>query len=246
VIRCKTGIQGLDQLLCGGFLRGDSILVTGPPGSGKTTLGIEFLYRGVKEFAEPGLLISFEELPDKLQRHSIGLGCNLKKLARQNHFKMICTSPSVFLEQIAMPDNLFDQTVEKLGIQRVFIEGLNLLELEISDLTRLRKLEYRIFNHFTQSLKTTLMLSYEIPRIFGIPDIISRSGVDFLADCIIMLTHVKYDSELGKALMVVKLRGSDHEKGLRHVVIDGNGLKVLSGLENGRNLLENLTQIPLN
>jgi circadian clock protein KaiC len=61
--RAKTGITGLDEMLRGGFLIGSAVLVEGAPGTGKTTLGTQFLYNGATLFDEPGLLISFEEFP---------------------------------------------------------------------------------------------------------------------------------------------------------------------------------------
>jgi circadian clock protein KaiC len=53
----KTGIQGLDELFLGGVLRGNIILVEGLPGTGKTTFGLEFIYRGITDFKEPGMII---------------------------------------------------------------------------------------------------------------------------------------------------------------------------------------------
>jgi circadian clock protein KaiC len=55
----KTGIEGLDDVLAGGLLRGSVVLVKGTAGTGKTTLGVEFIYRGAAEFDEPGLIVLF-------------------------------------------------------------------------------------------------------------------------------------------------------------------------------------------
>ena len=57
--RVRTGIEGLDQLLCGGLLRGNAVLVAGSPGSGKTSLGMQFLHNGITKYGEPGLFITF-------------------------------------------------------------------------------------------------------------------------------------------------------------------------------------------
>jgi KaiC/GvpD/RAD55 family RecA-like ATPase len=70
----KTGIQGLDDILAGGLLRGSIVLVEGTPGTGKTTLGMEFIYRGVTEFNEPGLIALFEVSPLKIMRDSAMFG----------------------------------------------------------------------------------------------------------------------------------------------------------------------------
>ncbi|MGQ0546573.1 MAG: ATPase domain-containing protein [Betaproteobacteria bacterium] len=64
----KTGISGLDAILAGGIPRGNVILVEGAIGTGETTMGVEFVYRGAKEFGEPGVIVVFEVSPDKLAR----------------------------------------------------------------------------------------------------------------------------------------------------------------------------------
>jgi len=69
-----TGIAGLDDILSGGLLRGSVILVEGGAGTGKTTLGMEFIYRGASEFGEPGLIVLFEVSPDKLIRDAALFG----------------------------------------------------------------------------------------------------------------------------------------------------------------------------
>ena len=59
----NSGIAGLDELLHGGFLPNSNILVKGFPGTGKTTLGIEFVYQGIIRYNEPGIIITFEQFP---------------------------------------------------------------------------------------------------------------------------------------------------------------------------------------
>ena len=57
--RVKTGIKGLDEMLAGGFLTESANLVEGAPGTGKTTLGMQFIYSGITQFDEPGLIMTF-------------------------------------------------------------------------------------------------------------------------------------------------------------------------------------------
>ena len=76
----KTGINGLDEILFGGFPRGNTILVSGAAGTGKTTLGVEFVYRGARQFHEPGMIVLFEVAPDKLVRDPAHFGWDLREL----------------------------------------------------------------------------------------------------------------------------------------------------------------------
>ena len=66
--RVKTGITGLDEMLGGGFLPKTANLVEGAPGTGKTTLGMQFIYNGITQFNEPGIIITFEEFPKQYYR----------------------------------------------------------------------------------------------------------------------------------------------------------------------------------
>src|SRR5216117_1670760 len=78
----KTGIKGLDEVLFGGIPRGNIILVAGSAGTGKTTLGVEFVYRGARQFNEPGVIVLFEVAPDKLIRDAALFGWDLRGLER--------------------------------------------------------------------------------------------------------------------------------------------------------------------
>ena len=57
--RVPTGIEGLDRMLGGGFVEKSANMVEGAPGTGKTTLGLQFLVHGASKLSQPGLYISF-------------------------------------------------------------------------------------------------------------------------------------------------------------------------------------------
>src|SRR5580704_19079256 len=92
----KVGIKGLDSILLGGIPRTNVIVVQGVTGSGKTLLGLEFIYRGIVEYNEPGLIVVFETSPDKLIRDANGFGWNLQELQQQKKLQIVFTSPQVF------------------------------------------------------------------------------------------------------------------------------------------------------
>ena len=73
----KTGIAGLDAILSEGIPRGNVILLEGAIGCGKTTLGVEFVYRGATLFDEPGVIVLFEVSPHKLVRDAARCGWDL-------------------------------------------------------------------------------------------------------------------------------------------------------------------------
>ena len=76
----KTGIAGLDEVLLGGIPRHNNLIVEGAPGSGKTTLGLGFIYAGAADYDEPGAIVSFELDSAKLLRDAAGFNWDLQGL----------------------------------------------------------------------------------------------------------------------------------------------------------------------
>src|SRR3989441_8749006 len=81
--RQKTGIVELDAMLRGGFLERDAVMVAGSAGTGKTTLSLQHLVNGITKFGEPGIYLTFEQLPDQIYRDAENFGWDLKKLEEQ-------------------------------------------------------------------------------------------------------------------------------------------------------------------
>src|SRR6185312_7184615 len=84
LVKCHTGIQGLDEITGGGLPWGRPTLVCGSAGCGKTVLAMEFLVRGALEYDEPGLFVCFEERTDDLAQNFASLGFDLEALADQH------------------------------------------------------------------------------------------------------------------------------------------------------------------
>src|SRR5947209_4595662 len=99
----KTGVDGLDDILLGGIPRGNVIMVQGASGTGKTLLGTEFIYRGITQHNEPGLIVIFEASPDKLIRDAANFGWNLDELQQQDKLKIVFTSPQVLELELRSP-----------------------------------------------------------------------------------------------------------------------------------------------
>jgi circadian clock protein KaiC len=91
--RIKTGILGLDEVLEGGLPRNYVHTVVGPPGSGKTTMGGQFLYRGATQYAENGVYVSIEEPPHSFASNIIGFNWNMLDLESQGKLVLLDASP---------------------------------------------------------------------------------------------------------------------------------------------------------
>src|SRR4051812_30361771 len=86
--KTPSGIAGLDEITMGGLPKGRPILVCGSAGCGKTLLGIQFLVKGITEYNEPGVFMSFEESAADLRTNVQSLGFDLKKLIAENKLRI--------------------------------------------------------------------------------------------------------------------------------------------------------------
>src|SRR6266567_781661 len=120
----KTGILGLDSILTGGIPRGNVILVEGSAGAGKTTLGLEYIYRGATEFDEPGLIVLFEVSPLKIVRDAAHFGWDIPELERLGKIRIIFTTRSVLQQELQQADSLLLAEAAKIGARRIFIDAL--------------------------------------------------------------------------------------------------------------------------
>ena len=120
----KTGIRGLDVILSDGIPRGNVTLLEGAIGCGKTTLGVEFVYRGATLFNEPGIIVLFEVSPHKLVRDAARFGWDIPALEVQRKLKIVFTSREVFRQQLQQAGSLFLEEAAQMGARRVFVDGV--------------------------------------------------------------------------------------------------------------------------
>src|SRR3990172_2498323 len=137
--RVPTGIAGLDEMLSGGFVSGSSVLLRGAPGTGKTSLALQFLLHGARQ-GEPGLMISFEEFPNSLHRDAASLGWNLNELEEKELLHLHFTSPQVLLESLQSPTSALSRLLLEGGIRRVALDSVTHFPRITSDSIALRPL----------------------------------------------------------------------------------------------------------
>src|SRR5215510_5057908 len=163
----QTGIPGLDDIFRGGFPQGNVLLVEGAAGTGKTLLGLEFIYRGITESHEPGLVVTFEVAPRKLIRDAAAFGWDLEGLQQQNQLKLIFTSPQVLSQELRSPDSLLLEAAAQMGAQRIFIDGISLLRATTAsngnggDAASYRELLQQLIEGLHRE-NLTAMLSHEV------------------------------------------------------------------------------------
>jgi len=182
---------------------------------------------------EPGVYVTFEELPDQIYRDAKNFGWDLRRLEEENKFRILCTSPSLLLESDG-PD-LLDESFRDIQPRRIVVDSLSHLAMFVKE-SELRREAYRLIMYLKTKGISSLMI-WESPQISGGAFSVTEVGLSFLVDCIVALKPVEIESSLRKALVVLKMRGSDHDKRLREFTITPNGIKIESAFTNYEGLI---------
>ena len=224
----KTGIEGLDDILLGGIPRTNVVLLQGVTGSGKTLMGLELIYKGIVEYNEPGIIVVFETSPNKLVRDAAGFGWNLDKLQDQKKLQIIFTTPQVFDQELRTADSLLLETANEMGAQRIFVDGIGLLNRDVGG-SNDERIGYReLLQQLIESLNRenlTAILSLELGGAPG--SMATVEMTDFLADTVIQLGRERKGRRIQRSLEVLKSRGQDYDSGEHTMQIrGGKGLQI--------------------
>jgi circadian clock protein KaiC len=221
--RMATGVAGLDTMLKGGVIAGSVGLLRGAAGTGKTTLGLQFLHHGAVECGEPGLLITFEQFPHTLYRDALALGWNLRELEEADLLRLVFTSPRVFISSLQDPQSPISQTIRELGVRRAVVDSVTHFVPLAASPTELRSMYNLLVNGLRREGITGLLISEDRAEELRDTD---PGRLAFVVDAVILMRYVEIDSVMQRLLAVVKMRGSDHVKEIRRYEIKSGGLVV--------------------
>ena len=222
--RIRTGIPEFDEMLRGGFMPTDAVMIAGSAGTGKTTLALQYIVNGITKFGENGIYLSFEQLPDQIYRDAASFGWDLKKLEQEGKFRLVLTSPNILFGEGG--ENLLDEIIKEIGAKRIAVDSLSHLSMYVSE-DKLRLEAYRLVCFLKAKGLSSLYL-WEAPQLIGTSFAVTEVGMSFLVDSIVHLRTVEIESALRKGLVILKMRGSDHDKRLREYEITSNGMKVFA------------------
>lgn len=225
--KCTTGIQGLDEITCGGLPKGRPTLVCGGAGCGKTLLGIEFLVRGATLYDEPGVFLAFEETADELAENVRSLGFDLHDLIEKKKLSVdyIHIDRSE-IEETGEYDleGLFIRlgyAIDSIGAKRVVLDTLETLFSGLSNVAILRAELRRLFCWLKEKKVTSIITAERGNGTF------TRHGLEeYVSDCVLLLDHRVEGQISTRRLRIVKYRGSSHGTNEFPFLIDEGGMSV--------------------
>ena len=198
--RIKSGVEGIDALIEGGFPEGSVVLVAGTPGTGKTILGIQYLVEGTKK-KEMGILISFEQERRDIIQQAARFGWDLEALEKKNLLRIVSMWPTSF-----------DEVMTKI-FKCLYFKPKRLVVDSVTSVTYSMKENREAFHKMTEKLKKTGLTAMLTSELLSGDKGYSRDGVsEFVSDGLIVLSSTEAAGEHKNLLRVEKMRSSKINK----------------------------------
>ena len=240
-----TGVEGLDELISGGLPRGRVILILGGPGSGKTILASQFLYKGLSQYNENGIFVSLDESKNHYYSEMLKFGWDFKKAEEEGKFffldatrlsraamlkeRMLKEETSSLRGKQLQIDRLIEELqakIQEIGAKRVVLDTLASLFYRFLDPIERRTAGVDLIESLSDIGATTIVtteLSY-----LGL----ERNLMDeeFLVHGVIMMQTLFYGGTTTRAMQVEKMRGAKINPNLVPYTIDKNGIEVFPAM----------------
>jgi KaiC/GvpD/RAD55 family RecA-like ATPase len=238
LLRIKTGITGLDQLMEGGFPQGRSFLLSGACGTGKTIFSLQYLYNGAVKYNEPGIYVTLDERPDLIREDMERFGWDLHDLEQKNLIQIIDGSIAkigIPSEEIySLPVTGFDldkllleimRVAKRINAKRVVIDSIPALGFNYESENDIRKAILKLSYMLTRAGVTSLMTSEidESGNKFG------KYGVEeYVVDGVLVLHYMGIGTQANRTLHIRKMRATSHSEDLHPLRIGKEGITIHS------------------
>jgi circadian clock protein KaiC len=226
----STGVAGLDEMMGGGTLRGNAMLVAGPVGSGKTTTAVQFLSEGASR-GEPGVLVIFEETAPKYLDQAATLGFDLDRFVQDGLIEIVYVRPL----DLSVDETLYaiQTAVDRLQARRVVLDSISGLEAALAPAFKDDFMEslYRLLGALT-GVGVTILLTVEATEPYNELRF-TPHAISFLTHDIVLQRYYELEGTLRRVMTVIKTRARPHSRDLREYHIGSHGIEVgeaLTGL----------------
>ncbi|WP_295977031.1 ATPase domain-containing protein [uncultured Variovorax sp.] len=235
--KLPSGIDALDALLGGGLDKGTSTLIVGAPGTGKSTVAVQFAIAAA-ERGDAAALFVFDESVNTLRARSAGMNMKLEPHLQSGRIRLKQVDPAEL-----SPGELVHEirlAVTKHGAKVIVIDSLNGYLNAMPDERFLIVQLHELLTYLGQSGVATLLIGAQ----HGLIGAQMNSAVDasYLADAVLLLRYYEAEGEVRQAISVLKKRGGVHERSIRAFSMNQNGLHVGDPLRRFRGIL---TGVPM-
>jgi circadian clock protein KaiC len=230
VEKIPTGIPGFDALLEGGISKGRAFLITGSTGTGKTVFADEFLYRGISDYDEHGVYVTFEEHPSDIIKNVRNFGWDFDILIRQKKLIFVDASPDMIPTEESGKYDLsglverIKYAVHKVKAKRVSVDAMSMFFSRFSNKGAIREVIYRLCSEL-RNLGVTSIVTAE--KAGDVASSISRYGVEeYVMNGVVELYLESGQQQFIRKMFVKKIRGVGYRSGLVEYDITDKGITI--------------------
>lgn len=218
-----TGIDGLDEMLNGGFPRGHAVTVLGPFGTGKTTFALQFLVQGLIN-GEKGVYISLEEDVNSIVANATGFGWDLAPYLKDRKLSIVKLEPADAKTTATRVRSELPDFIRKFEATRVVIDSISLLNMMFPDERERRTRIFGLVQQVRATGATCVLTAEASPG----NERASRDGlVEYISDGVVSLRFREAESgEVQLILQVVKMRRCKHSRRIKPYSIESDGIQV--------------------
>ena len=227
--RVKTGVDGLDEMLQGGLPENHIVVLMGSFGTGKTTMGLQYIVEGLKK-DEPCIFISLEEDKDSIVKNAASFGWDITQAIDKKKLGLFKLEPSDAKTTITRIKSELPKFIKSFGAKRVVLDSVSLLNMMFSDENERRS---NLFNlcQLLRSTGATSLLTAEVkddnPRS-------SRDGLaEYTADGVLLLQSDERaeGGEVQLTIRILKMRRTAHSRRVKPYSITDKGIVVHAGAD---------------
>ena len=222
--RVETGISGLDEMLNGGIPAKRHVALYGGPGSGKTSFGFEYLYRGAKK-GENGVYITLEETYDDIienMKMTFPMFTDVPKLVKEKKLNIV-KPDKLELEEVA---NILEEQITDNDVSRAVIDSATMIRMSFKSEIEYRQTLFE-FLSLLRNLDCTSITTLEASS--PVKSEIKFDIEHFVMDGIINLYNLDREDRRIRALEIFKMRGTNHSRDLVPFKVTPSGIKVYVG-----------------
>jgi circadian clock protein KaiC len=219
-IRVSWGDDDVDAMFGGGLFRDAMVLISGPTGTGKTLMVTQFVAQAAAE-GKRALMFSFEESRGQLIRNAASWGIDLASCEKKGLVKIIARYP----ERMSLEDLLVQMRadIDEFEPERIAVDSLTALERS-STLKSFQEFVVALTGYVKQRQAAGVFTNTTAMLLGG--QTATETHLSTTTDAILLLRYVETGGTVKRGMLVLKMRGSNHEKNVREYWIDNDGVHV--------------------
>ena len=232
MIRIPTGVEGLDEMLGGGFPKGRVVLVCGEPGTGKTVFSLQFL-TSAAERGTHGIYVALGEPKNLVKENTESFAWNINEKEKKGSLSLFNSGDFPWLhlsyersrseeDAIKRTFNKITDSAKVIGAKILVIDSLTSMTINEPSASAKRHMISKLFDNLRNEGYTTILTSQATSN--------NECYIEeILADGVIRLNKVQQNSTLIRTITIEKMRSVEHDEQPRRYVIDKKGFTVFSG-----------------